>query len=226
MLAEININELSFPIIVKPNICSRVSKDVYVIKNLIEINKYIKQNNNKLNEIIYQEYIPFKNEVGVLYERDFFGNNGKIVSIIKKSSQKYDIMKSCDGYDVKCKNLTDNISPEFNKIICDIANSIPNFNVGRFDIKYLDEKSLFEGKNFYILEANGTMGFDLRKDTSNFFMSNYYLNRWFWYRFLYGLKNIVMLEGYGIIDNFNILIESINNYIKCDDWEKLFCRYP
>ena len=120
--------------------------------------------------------------------------------------------------------MTKLVTPELDILIDKIACSIPNFNVGRFDIKYKNEKSLFEGKDFYILEANGTMGFDLRKGT-NQLMSNYYINRWIIYRFLYGIKNIVTFNGYDLFENVNMVENSFNNAIVCNDWEKLYKRY-
>jgi hypothetical protein len=133
-------------------------------------------------------------------------------------------MPACIG-ETTCEDLTKFVTPELNAIIDNIANSIPNFNVGRFDIKYKDEKSLFEGTDFYILEANGTLGFDLRKNTSNLFMSNYYLNRWFVHRFFYGIKNILTLNGYDIFENCDTLNNAFNNAFYCGDWEKLFAKY-
>lgn len=221
-LTNINFSIVTYPFIVKPLVCTKVGKGVEVIKNINELDNYLSKNN--INEILYQDFIPYKNEVGILYERDIFSKNGKIVSIIKKNSQESDIMVSCHN-NVNCEDLTMFITPELNKIICEISDYIPNFNVGRYDIKYKDEKSLFEGTNFYILEVNGTMGFDLRKDTSNFFMSNYYKSRWFTYRLIYGIKNIITLNGYNFFENIYMLQNSINKSILCDDWEKLFCRY-
>jgi glutathione synthase/RimK-type ligase-like ATP-grasp enzyme len=222
---KMNIKKLNYPFILKPNKCSRCSKDVKVIKDKNELDDYLKENSKKLNKILYQDFIPFKNEVGILYERDLFTNKGRIVSITQKKSSNYEIMAGC-GKDVECDNLTRKITPELNKVICEISDCIPGFNVGRYDIKYENEKLLFEGKNFYILEANSCMGFDLRKDTTNIISSNLYINRWFLHRFFYGLKNIFTLNGYTFFENIDLIFSSVKNAINCNyDWEKLFCRY-
>lgn len=224
LLNDINVNNVKFPFIIKPIHCTKCSKGVVVIKNKNELNNYLLNNSNKLNELIYQDFIPYTNEVGILYEKDLFTKKGRIVSITKKISQKFEIMPGCIG-DVSCKNLTNYITPKLNDVIDKISNSIPNFNVGRYDIKYKDEESLFNGENFYILEANGTMGFDLRKYTSSFLMSQYYINRWFFYRLFYGIKNIFTRNGYNLYDNVIVIRNAFKNTFICDDWESLFKGY-
>lgn len=224
LLNNIDVNNVKFPIIIKPIHCTKCSKGVVVIKNKNELNNYLLQHSNNLSELIYQDFIPYTNEVGVLYEKDLFTQKGRIVSITKKISQKFEIMPGCTG-NVSCENLTNYITPKLNDVIDKISNNIPNFNVGRYDIKYKDEESLFNGENFYILEANGTMGFDLRKYTSSFLMSQYYINRWFFYRLSYGIKNIFTHNGYNLYDNIIVIINAFKNRIKCNDWEALFKGY-
>lgn len=224
LLNNIDVNNIKFPIIIKPINCTKNSKGVVVIKNKNELNDYLSNNSNKLNEILYQNFIPYTNEVGILYEKNLFTQKGRIVSITKKISQKFEIMPGCTG-DVSCEDLTKYITPKLNDIIDKISNHIPNFNVGRYDIKYKDEESLFNGENFYILEANGTMGFDLRKNTSSFLMSQYYINRWFFYRLFFGIKNIFTLNGYSLYDNIIVIINAFEKRFICNDWESLFKGY-
>ncbi len=224
-LNDINVNIIKYPFVVKPIICSRVSKDVYVVKSKDELIKILNDIKDK-DEFMYQSFIPFENEVGILYERNLFNNKGKIISIVKKSSKDFSVMASCSG-NVSCDDITDLVTPKLTKVICEIADSIPNFNVGRFDIKYKDEKSLLLGEDFYILEANGTMGFDLRKSINKYsiFKKGLYINQWFIYRVLYGIKNIITFNGYNIFMQIVILIKTFTNFIKCDDWEKIFALY-
>jgi len=224
LLNDINVNNIKFPIIIKPIYCASRSRGVVVIKNNNELNNYLSENSNNLSELIYQDFIPYTNEVGILYEKDLFTKKGRIVSIIKKRSQKFEIMPGCT-VNVSCENLTNYITPKLNDVIDKISNNIPNFNVGRYDIKYKDEESLFNGENFYILEANGTMGFDLRKYTSSFLMSQYYINRWFFYRLAFGIKNIFTLNGYNLYDNVIVIKNAFEKRFICNDWESLFKGY-
>ena len=108
-----------------------------------------------------------------------------------------------------------------------ISNYIPNFNVGRYDIKYKDLNSLLDGKDFYILEVNGTMGFDLRKSNLQYFgiLSIYYIERWFIYRQMQGLINIITLNGYNPIKLIQVMALTVYNTIYCKDWEKILSMY-
>jgi hypothetical protein len=224
LLNDINVNNVKFPIIIKSIYCTIRSRGVVIIKNKNELNNYLSENSNNLSELIYQDFIPYTNEVGILYEKDLFTKKGRIVSITKKISQNFEIMPGCTG-GVNCKNLTNYITPKLNNIIDKISNHIPNFNVGRYDIKYKDEESLFNGENFYILEANGTMGLDLRKYTSSFLMSQYYMNRWFFYRLFYGIKNILTRNGYNLYDNVIVIRNAFKKRFICNDWEALLKHY-
>jgi hypothetical protein len=217
MLNNTNINNLQYPVIFKPIRCSKTGKDVEIINNINEAAKYLENKNT--NEIMVQTFIPYKNEIGILYEKN-------IISIVSKKSKDSDIMKSCYG-NVTCEDLTRLLTPELNNKIKEISNKIPNFNVGRYDIKYKDLKTLLEGKDFYIVEVNGTMGFDLRKSNLQYFgiLSIYYIERWFLYRQLQGLINIITLNGYNPIKLIQIMTKTVYNTINCMDWEKLFAIY-
>ena len=217
MLKDTNINKLQYPVIFKPIKCTKIGKNVEIIYNIDDAQKYLK--NNNINEIMVQTFIPYKNEVGILYEKN-------IISIVIKKYRGSDIMTHCYGND-SCEDITNLITSELNEIIKKISNNIPNFNVGRFDIKYKDLNSLLEGKNFYILEANGTMGFDLRKANLQYFgiSSIYYIERWFLYRQIQGLINIITLNGYNPLKLIQVMFLTIYNTIICMDWEKLFTIY-
>jgi hypothetical protein len=217
MLKYTNINDLQYPVIFKPIKCTRCGKNVEVINNINDAAKYIK--NNNINEIMVQSFIPYKNEIGILYEKN-------IISMVIKKSEDSNIMRSCYG-NVMCEDITHLMTYKLNEIIKKISNNIPNFNVGRYDIKYKDLNSLLEGTDFYILEANGTMGFDLRKSNFQYFgiPCIYYIERWFIYRQLQGLINIITLNGYNPVKLIQTMFITIYNTIICMDWEKLFAIY-
>ena len=99
-------------------------------------------------------------------------------------------MESCWTTSLKSKKLED----VFNKI----QQGIPNLNVARYDIKFKDIDSLLAGKDFYILEVNSVFGFDLNKRTIAKRIVN--IERWFLVRILWGLKNIITINGYTLVD--------------------------
>jgi len=217
MLNNTDINKLQYPVIFKPIRCAKVGKGVTVILNKNEATKYVK--NNNINEIMVQTFIPYKNEIGILYEKN-------ITSMVFKKSINSNIMTSCYG-NVTCEDITNLITSKLNNKIKEISNKIPNFNVGRYDIKYKDLNTLLEGKDFYIVEVNGTMGFDLRKSNLQYFgiPSIFYIERWFLYRQLQGFINIITLNGYNPIKLIQIMLITIYNTINCMDWEKIFAIY-
>ena len=120
------------PIVIKPTICSRCSKQVKIIQTKEDLNNYFSQNED-IKEMMYQTFVPYKNEVGILYERNIINNKGKIISIIKRDPRYIDIAQSCDPYDNKCVDSENLITQKLSSVICSIADSIPNFNAGRFD---------------------------------------------------------------------------------------------
>tara|TARA_B110001469_G_scaffold126806_1_gene145494 strand:+ start:2098 stop:2982 length:885 start_codon:yes stop_codon:yes gene_type:complete len=228
-----NINtNYKFPYILKPTVCSRTSKDVSLISNKQELKDYLKdylKNNNNFNELMYQEFIDTDYEIGISYERNPLNSDGKIISIVHRTflggknfnpmDIKYYIGEKRKSYMV---NRSDLINNKLNKIIDTISKSIPNFYVGRFDIRVKKLSDLDKG-HFFILEANGTMGFDLRKDI-NFYLNPYsiYIKiRFILIRIFYGFLNIFKLN----IVNPRIIVRSYYNAFKCKDWEKIFAVY-
>ena len=120
-------------------------------------------------------------------------------------------------------NRKDLITPELSKVICSISNSIPDYYCGRYDIRYDNEEDLKKGKNFYILEANGCMGFDLRKDTHPYlsYKSLYYKLRFIVVRLWFGFLNILTSN----CTKLGSIKRSMVNCKECGDWEKLYCVY-
>jgi hypothetical protein len=216
-----------FPYILKPTVCSRTSKDVSLISNEKELKNYLQ--NSNLNELMYQGFIDTDYEVGIFYERNPLNSNGKIISIVHRTflgSKNFSPMNINyyigGGRKSYVINRPDLITNKLNKIIDTISKSIPNFYVGRYDIRVKNLSDLDKGK-FFILEANGTMGFDLRKDIK-FYLNPYsiYIKiRFILIRIFYGFLNIFKLN----IVNPKILFRSYYNALKCKDWEKLFAVY-
>jgi len=206
---KINKEYIHYPIIIKPTICASNSIGVKLLKNTYDLQEYL--SNNIIfskNALMLQEFIPYKNEVGILYEKNLVTNGGSIISIVKKNTPNKIIHSSCYNNSY-CEDITYKNTNKLNTIFTTIANSIPNFNIGRFDVKYKNETDLFNGKNFYILEVNGALGFDLRKHTSDIITSNYYIFRWIIYRMCMGFMNIIKLQSYNPIQTINAMTRCI-----------------
>jgi hypothetical protein len=205
---------LGYPLILKPAICSRISKGVKIIRNKKEEDSYFTEYDPK--ETVIQEYIPYANEVGILYERHLTNDDhGSIVSIaVKESSNK--IKEGCRN-GVTCIDRTSALnSPKLNNVVDSISRKIPHFYLGRYDVLYENEDELRDG-NFYIVEANAQMGFDLR--------SLVHFERWFFARTLMGLKNMLKGRGYSTQSLLRLSHHTVSNCITCRDWEKIFSCY-
>ena len=206
----------NYPFILKPNRCTKLGHGVSLIKDRKEELKYI--STHGLNDIIIQTFIPYENEVGILYERNPLLKNGSIISIFKgrKLGGETVNQEGCSG---NYKNRNDLITKKLTKVIDTISKSIPDFYVGRFDVRYKTDELLKEGKEFFILEVNGVFGLD-----GHFFRSEMckpihyfrfiYAIRWFCIRVLYGLLNLIRLNGIPM-KNYIMYIEEA---LRCRDF--------
>lgn len=178
---------------------------------------------------MYQEFVDSNYEVGILYERNPLHKKGEIKSIIMRKflkNNKFKLENKCLFIYERTDfvNLNHLITPKLIRIIDNISKKILNFYLGRYDIRAHSLEDVTNG-NFYILEANGTMGFDLNYQC----YKNNYINlyaflkkmRWVFIRIYYGLINIITFNCV----NINIIFISIYNAINCLDIEKLFCVY-
>lgn len=228
-------NNITFPIIIKPTICSGVNRSVKLLNNINDLINY-KKNMNKNEIYILQEYFNSKYEVGLLYEKLPHNKNGKIISIVSKKKSNNNNWKA-----LKCKNIASNdgvqcedytymITEELTKSINDISNKIPDFYAGRYDIGFDNIDDFKKGKNFKIYELNGVMGFDLRTNRINNFEifnseKNYYMIRWYFIRFYIGLLNILYSKA-NLLNRISNLQNMYKYHNLCNDWEFLFQPSP
>jgi hypothetical protein len=218
-----NLSLLNYPLIFKPVICNGNGKGVEKIDNEKEAKMYMKKTEEEF--IIAQEYYPGKFEVGVLYERYPFEENGKIISIVSKSSDADWKPLRCNTCSFKtgvdCKILQS--TPDLAYKIDQISKNIPGFFVGRYDIRFESQDDFEKGKNFKIIEINGVMGFDLRTSIdSNASMLVTIQNLFFWVgrRVLIGFQNILSFQGGNLFDALNFPAK-FNIYGTCYDYEHL-----
>ena len=215
ILDKCNLKELEYPIIIKPTICSGNSRGVYIVNDYIECIKIINSNNIDPKSYMTQTFLEdYSLEVGILYQKYPWDKSGRIVEICEKKNNEN------INYIVDRNNI---ISDKLNNIINDISNKIPNFYVGRYDIRYKTEKDLLNG-DFKILEVNGTMGMNFLCNNLSFncFLVDFY---WFLDRILIGLYNMFSLNGYSPISLIICMYKSLKSCIICRDWENLFSLY-
>jgi len=213
MFCDIKNKNFEYPIVVKPIKCSGCGKNVFVINNQTELNKFIiNYPNNK--EFMVQTFLRDHNiELGVLYEKYPWEENGKIIEISEKTNYNSEIKSEYGKNIVLHTYLLEN--EEVKTIFKDIANTIHGANVLRYDIRLKKLDDLEKG-DFKIIEANGTMGMSLYKD---FDMP------WYVRRMVIGLSNILLFKGYSPINLPVVMYKSFMSMNNCNDYENLFSLY-
>jgi len=196
ILALIKQRNLKYPLIGKPDIGMK-GMMVKKLENEKELLSYV--TNSKVDFLI-QEYIPFKNEIGIFYYRYPNEEKGHISGIVKKEllgvtgngvstveqlllknkravlqlpvlrkteKDKMNIVLKKDeefivvpyGNHVRGAKFLDDsrlIDEELTKTIDSICKKVDGFYFGRLDICYNDWEELKQGKNFSIIELNGS----------------------------------------------------------------------
>jgi hypothetical protein len=196
ILVLIRQRNLKYPLIGKPDIGMK-GMMVKKLENETELSSYAE--NSKVDFLI-QEFIPFKNEIGIFYYRFPNEVKGHITGIVKKEflavtgngvstveqlllenkravlqlpvlrkSEKDKmniILKNGEefilvpyGNHVRGAKFLDDsnlIDEELTNIIDSICKKVDGFYFGRLDIRYNEWEELKQGKNFSIIELNGS----------------------------------------------------------------------
>lgn len=204
------LSSLKYPMVFKPDQCTGGGLGVEKINNQQEGKEYLDKMLKPGEFIIAQEYDDRPKEFSVMYERHPFLSSGRIIAITEKIPIE---RKEFDAHNLgyterKCNvvNYTNQATPEFNKLIDSITKHVPDFHVGRYDIKASSLDDLLKG-NFGILELNGLFGVDHRAyvhtlheiDFINFFTQL----RWLIKRIIVGTQSNFVYNPIHIISNIN-----------------------
>ena len=216
-LVDINKNKFTYPIIIKPTICSGDRRDINIINSNIELNNYLKTCKNS-NEYMVQNYlVDYDVEIGLMWRKFPWEKEGKIIEIIERTNKEDKLRPTNDKYLVDHLNLiNNNLNILFNKI----AKFVPNLNICRYDIRLKNINDLQKGK-FKILEVNGSMGMSLYPYNNNYLYNFIIQSNWYLERIIIGFINTVFMKGYNPI---NLIIVMIINYyvmITCGFWVNL-----
>ena len=196
ILALIKQRNLKYPLIGKPDIGMKGM----MVKKLEDQNELSFYAENSKVDFLIQEYVPFKNEVGIFYYRFPNEEKGHISGIVKKEfltvrgdgvstveqlllknkravlqlptlrikeKDKMSIVLQKEeeliivpyGNHVRGAKFLDDsslIDEELTTRIDTICKKVKGFYFGRLDIRYNDWEELKQGKNFSIIELNGS----------------------------------------------------------------------
>lgn len=227
LMSSLNIEQMEqieYPIILKPIICSGNGKDIFIINNYEEfVNLMIagKHQIEPSNYMIEQYLEDHDVEISVFYERKPWEEKGKVIEIVEKT-QKDKIRPHVFSFTVNHPEL---ITEKVQEMFEIISRKIPDFYVGRYDIRLKNIEDLEKG-DFKILEVNGTMGMRLTSDSHLLNSNDLYIDsNWYLSRLQIGAYNMATLKGYSPLQLLQVLWISLNNGIGCNDWENIFSLY-
>lgn len=143
---------INYPVIFKTNECAFFGYDVKRIDNKEQASKYISDYPYEKNNIIIQEFSPYKNEVAIFIRRNITDGNVEIISAVIRDLNKNSLVNNDCPFG-KCRIITDDLSSTLKEKIHEISNTISGLNWGRYDIKYESREELMKG-NFHIMELN------------------------------------------------------------------------
>ena len=212
-----DLEYINYPVIFKTNTCSFFGLDVKKVKNSNEANDYINKFKYDKNDIIFQEFSPFNNEIGVFLKRNILNDKLEVYSGVIREIKKDSLVNNkCEKG--KCKIVTDELSDIFKNKIIEITGRVKGFNWGRYDIKYESFERLNIGE-FHIMELNvgpslypavHPMNFDLAVYWSddNIILSIYKLIEIIFYYYALCIKNLIMSKI-----TINDIIKNIEKWI-------------
>lgn len=193
---QIEVQALSFPLIVKPDRGER-GKEVRLVECIDTLNDVFKH--SRYPELLIQEYCDHPHEIGILYYRFPNQKKGQISSVTTKNfctvygdgkstwgkliQSNMRVAHRLDDLAVRHKKKWNKLSQEGESLCVetigshnlgtqflsgqhlinstlidrmdDLANQLPGFNYGRFDLKYKRWEDFLAGKEGKILEING-----------------------------------------------------------------------
>lgn len=221
------MDELQYPIILKPIRCSGGAQDIYILRSYQEYINLMLETHVDIEEYMIQTYMQdYEIEIGVLYERNPLEKNGKVLEITEKIS-KTELRTFVDGM---MENRSYLINDKVNELFDTISKKIPGLYVGRYDIRLKNLEDLENG-DMKIIEINGTMGMSLLyndrlkwDDFNNLFNDT----NWYLKRLHIGGYNMMTGKGYSPLNLLQCMYKSLLNGLFCNDlgnWENLFSLY-
>jgi hypothetical protein len=223
-LLDLNNVNFNYPIVIKPVKCSGNGIDVFIIKNNLDFENFLKNKMYNIDEYMVQSFLTEeKLDFCILYEKLPWEKKGKIIEIIEKTQISLNNIRNCFSYN---NELHDDIinNKTLNDTINFLSDKIPDMNCARYDILATSKTDLINN-NFKIVEINGTMGMNLKNVANAGFIGLILEIRWYLIRIIIGFLNIILLKGYSILNLPMALYKSFMNFYNCYDWENIYSLY-
>eukprot|EP00937_MAST-01D_sp_MAST-1D-sp2_P001463 g1463.t1 len=216
---------IGLPIVVKNNGCTTQGIGASVAKSADELRSILSTWKDSEGCII-QEYNTDKHEFGVSYESDPWAGERGIINIaetfrpchLKKNwSEKQCVGDECGECDRKPEQVRlDLWTAELEKAFVAVADAIPGFHCGRFDVKAKDYESFRKGR-FRVVELNGVMGNVLNHAYHGNNM--HYMTR----RISIGLGNMWHGNAFPPWHMPHIMLNSVVRAARCGVGELIYC---
>ena len=218
------LDNLEYPYVFKPNYCEDFSHQVEIIKNVDQAKEYLKKSID--DYIIIQKYYPGPYEGTVYYTKHPVTKNVRIIVVERQqnSDKKEWLWKASIGYKYgyTTRHRPELETPELKKKIIEISEKLPEFFLGRYDLRFEDHQSFAQGKNFKVLEINGQGAADTRYNVDNTFLYNIMIfARYIAIHIEFGLLNILM----GNVVELKVFIYMVYKYFtkpsECQQSDKI-----
>jgi len=206
-----NFNTLEYPYVFKPNYCEDYAHQVEIIKNKQQAIKYLQKSIDKY--VIAQKYHPGPFEGTIYYTKHPITKKVRIIVVERKhnNSNKEWLWKSSVGYKYGYSTVhrPDLETEELKQKVISMSEKIPEFYLGRYDLRFKNHESFKLGKDFKVVEVNNQGASDTRYNVNN---SSWY-NLQIFARYIglhveYGLLNILK----GNVVTFEVFIYMLNKY--------------
>ena len=149
------INTFKYPIVFKPCICSSFGNKVELIYTKEQAINYMKNNINE--EVMVQNLHKGPYEGTIMYEKNPITKNVNIIFVERVNPKNKDdiwFWKSSDSYKYGYYAIhkPEYETPKLKAFTEKICDKIPEFYLGRFDIRFSSHEDLKNGKNIGIIE--------------------------------------------------------------------------
>ena len=228
--------ESSFPVVIKPSVCTTNSRNVMKCSDYKCLQKYLKTRidqgprddgkNGDKGAWVIQEYAP--NLEGVVFYYKFpYMSKGAIKNIGIRDESLKSKTKASDT-SLKAQYWPDTFrtdySPEFSKFFDDMAEKIPGYTGGRFDIM-MQSDELMDPRGVNILELNVFFLGCIEEKTVKSVWDELKVLRTSLMQIYIGIVNIV--GGYNFLSFLGIALKVpglISRAIQCGNHEHLFAK--
>lgn len=218
----------SFPVIIKPSICTTSSKNVVRCDNYKCLKTYVKARlaENKFGAWVIQEYAPDIEGVVFYYKLPYMSTGAiKNIGIRTESDKELTATKenkiTANYWPTEYRH---DATPQFTAFFDDLASKIPGYYGGRFDVM-LKSKDLKDPRDVSVLEMNVFFLASIDEKIVKCFADQMRQFRTTLLQIYIGVVNIV--AGYNYLSFFGIALKVpglISRSVQCDNFEHVFAK--